>query len=79
MANAKATVACDQVAVEAELWRRVFHGDVRAAQELRSQIDGLVLYFHMLPLRSSEVLVPVRDLEAAGIIGSVTIEAKVDG
>lgn len=63
----------DEVAVNLDLWQRVLQRDTEAVIALRQQLDGRTLQRQGFSISHTEVLVTVRELEAAGIIRSVQL------
>lgn len=66
----------DHVAVDGRLWERVKAGDKEAAEELRSKLDGVVLYMHALSTRPTDVCVTLRELEEQHIVCSVCLNTR---
>lgn len=66
----------DQVVVDAALWRQARNGCPHSCAELRTQLNGIALYSHAMPVKDDETVVALRDLEAAGIIESVVTKAR---
>jgi hypothetical protein len=70
----RAYVEIDHVAVEKDIWKAVQNGDEKAKEKLRSELNGLELYEHILSLPHKEFeIVTLSQLDAAGLIRSVQI------
>lgn len=64
----------DEVFVNRQLWQRVLAGDEAARDELRKELDGLVLYLHALSVSGDDgVVVTLRELQAQHCVGHVTL------
>lgn len=75
----------DDVAVPGELWERARAGDKAARTELRTKLNGLQLYDHILSVQPNRlfgdgalVWVTLRELREARIVSMVTI-STTDG
>lgn len=67
-------IEIDQVAVDAELWKRCQEGDASARDALTEKVKGLTLYLHAMPVLENEVVVTLRQLDLANVISEVRVE-----
>lgn len=68
---------CDEVAVVEEVWNRVKAGDNTAVEQLKDELDGLVLYMHALSAVSPpHAWVSIRELNQAGIVQLVKLTTR---
>lgn len=65
------------VAVDISLWNRVVDGDEAAVEELRSKVDGLVLYDHLLLGIDGMEFIGIDKLYEEGIIKSITLHSEI--
>jgi len=66
----------DEVAVPTELWVRVRHGNKQAIEALQEMIDGLEIYMHAFGCGKDDTIISLRQLERAGVAGTVVIRKK---
>ena len=65
----------DEIQVDAELWRRAKAGLPAALETLRNYVDGLKLFTHNMTDHPETIVITLRDLERANVLGSVRMKA----
>lgn len=70
-----ALVEMDQIFIDRALFERAQNGDSAAKDEIRKELDGMVLYMHALTVLDTEdgVFVTIRQLEGLNILNHVTL------
>ena len=63
-----------QVYVDKDLWQQ---DDDKSKEILRNNIDGLLIYSHILYMNKNEIAVSIDDLIKRGIIKSITIHKDI--
>lgn len=67
----------DQVAVDSKQWAAIKAGDKGAANALKANLHGMVLYLHALSADSPPYeWVSLRELQEAGVVKSITLNTK---
>lgn len=74
-----ALLEIDEIVVNKELWELAQEDNHAAKSRLREQFDKVVLYNHIYydPTDPTAIIVTLRDLEASGIIKSVTMHREI--
>ena len=65
----------DQIAVDAELLKRVRAGDKEALKKVRTDLSGITLYMHNLSWRLGDAveLISLREAHELGLVDAVVI------
>ena len=71
-----ALMEIDQVAVDGSTWAKARAGDESARDALRARLDGERIYLHAMPVEASEIVVTLRELDAANVLGSVVLSCN---
>lgn len=73
-----ALVEIDDVFIDRALFERAKQGDIAAKEDIKKELDGMVLYMHALTVPDSEdgVFVKVRELEDLNIVQAITLHTR---
>ena len=71
-----ALMEIDQVAVDAATWDKAKAGDEAACEELRARLEDERIYLHAMPVKPTETVVTLRELDSANVLGSVVLSVN---